>query len=363
MFSARPGRAERARRAVEPERDAEDQREADLRARRLDRALSQRRLDRVDDVRRRARVAQVLRRVGDQRLLAEQAEHRDRRRAAPGTATSRGSRSSPRAQSVMPCALEDRERVLERTSSGPACRAPGLYPAGAARGSSACPSSTARARRRRPCGCVARACARSSSNAARSSIAVALHEHALGPLDHRAPVQRALELVDLLGQPRGLGVPRAAPPRSRSAAPPPSAGRRTRRRRARPPGATNSGSSPSSSATTGPDANARDLGDEVERVLVVAVHDDDRDVGVLVGDAVGRPRRRRPRTTVTSWPSSASSVGGRAQRLLVLVRGEDPQAVADRPELRAHARIMTPSGGRPPAAASYSVPIAGASGR
>ena len=68
-----------------------------------------------------------------------------------------------------------------------------------------------------------------------------------------------------------------------------------------------------------------DLLDEVERVLVVVVHDDDRQVGVLAGDVLGGlpdvDGVRRHRVT-----EPGEQLVGRAQRRLVLVGGEDAQA-------------------------------------
>ena len=81
------GGAERARRAVEAEHEAEDEAEADLARPRTRSRPSATCSTASTRLLGRARVAQVLDRVGDERLLAEQPEQRDRRRAAPGTAT------------------------------------------------------------------------------------------------------------------------------------------------------------------------------------------------------------------------------------------------------------------------------------
>ena len=154
------------------------------------------------------------------------------------------------------------------------------------RGSSGCPSTTAVATSTtlRP---RLRAWSRSIAKAARSSMHVALHEDALGALDHRAPLERRLQLRDLLGQLRLLGVPAQReldrdldlvrvlrpgeavdPARGGTGEEVPFVGR-LHDRDDRPAG------------------GLAQLVDEIQRVLEVVVDRDDGEVRVLLGDAFG----------------------------------------------------------------------------
>ena len=84
--------------------------------------------------------------------------------------------------------------------------------------------------------------------------AVALHEDALGALDHAAPFERALELLDLLVQPRRPRGGGGRRPRSPPGPTPGPSTRRRRRCRARPRARGSRRWRPGSWAITGPDA-------------------------------------------------------------------------------------------------------------
>ena len=204
----------------------------------------------------------------------------------------------------MPCALEHREGPLERVEHAPS---PAPTSMRGRAGSSACPSST-------DCahvddGAVVRAGVR-AQQLERGAVgdAVALHEDPLGALDDRAAVQRAARA----GRPARSAAPRSPRRRHRDLDRALQVGGRVGARvrvdaalggsRARTPGRRRR-----AARSPGPLAYDAQLVDEVERVLVVAVHDDDREVRVL-----GRRRARPPRATstaneVTWWPRPSST--------------------------------------------------------
>ena len=161
--------------------------------------------------------------------------------------------------------------------------------------------------------------------------AVALHQDALRALDHGAPFERALELVDLRLQALDLGVAaqrhldralhrlRAARLRLRVDA---AVGRargelgvvlqRERDHRARGVGA--------------------DLLDQRERVVVVAVQHDHRQLGVVGDDLLRHFGRPRPRTRRRVCPSSCSNAARRssASSSSSATRTRSPSAVTRR---------------------------------
>ena len=74
-----------------------------------------------------------------------------------------------------------------------------------------------------------------------------------------------------------------------------------------------------------PGGEGVDLLDEVERVLVVAVDDDDRQVRVVARDGAPRPRCTLTAISVGVWPSSRTCRAVTFSAARVLVGQEDPQ--------------------------------------
>src|SRR5919204_1441304 len=152
---------------------------------------------------------------------------------------------------------------------------------------------------------------------------VALHEDALRALDHGPALERALELLDLLAQRPRLGV---AAHRHLERAPdrlgrgPPGVGEDAALSRA--------GDELGVLAVQEGDDRTggvlAELLDQLERVLVVLVDDDDRDVGLVLGDdAPGLGDRDGARGDLV--PQLAQQRRRALQRLLVLIRREDLQ--------------------------------------
>ena len=188
--------------------------------------------------------------------------------------------------------------------------------------------------------------------------AVALHQDALGALDHRAALERALELVDLLLQPLGLARSGASRPRSRPARRP---ARRTRHSAAMPRSAaraTKSTSSAACSAITGPEAYST-----VSSISASACSSSwwtttiERS-GSSRADQLGR-LGDRPANGVTSWPelleqspsasSASSSSSASRTRRFVRRHASSSAGPAQRP-LRATigaARPTIPAGPSP----------------
>jgi hypothetical protein len=153
--------------------------------------------------------------------------------------------------------------------------------------------------------------------------AVALHEDALRTLDDRSPPERPLEPRDVLLKLAQLGVPghgeldRGLHGLARGAA-------RVRRDPALRGAADELGVVPVQQGDDRSRGVLVELLDEVQGVLVVAVHDDHREVGLFTGDAIGGPGGvdGLARDLV---PEAAQEHGRLLQRTHVLVRREDPE--------------------------------------
>ena len=153
--------------------------------------------------------------------------------------------------------------------------------------------------------------------------AVALHQNPLGALDHTAPLERALELLDLLVQPAGLAVPAHGDldrPLDRL---------RVHRLHVRGDPALGRSREEvdvgiGQLRDHGAGRELDGLADQRQRVLVVVVDDHDRNLRVLTRDQLDRLATDTA-NGVTSWPSSREHGVQPAQRLLVLVGDQHPK--------------------------------------
>jgi hypothetical protein len=159
--------------------------------------------------------------------------------------------------------------------------------------------------------------------------AVALHQDALGTLDHRAPIERGLELGDLLVEPlllamaphrdvdRPLNVLRL--PRIHVAGDP-HVGRVRDGRRVL---------GLAHGHEHRPGRERHGLGDQRQPVLVVPVEDDERQVGILACDQLRRlgDGHRERRHLV---PELIENVTERSQVLLAFVGEKDPKVTLAR---------------------------------
>ena len=211
-------------------------------------------------------------------------------------------------------AAESSRRDAPANGAGPLSRA-----SAAARGRPSRPAATSTTRRL----CAARVVAQQLERLALVD-PVALHEDPLGALDHGAPLERRLELLDLASAAARSPRSGAAPPRSRPGPSRASSTRSRRRRRARRRGRRTRGRRCGSARSPGPRRTRPSPGSARARARRPGARRRSRGPGPRSRSA-RPPRPRTPRRARPRGPRSSSTAPSVAQRVAVLVGDQDAQ--------------------------------------